>query len=104
MGMIRDKATLLQGLALEALRRGADAIEVEYKDGCEQVFAVRDGVGYGIARLDTSSDQAASLRKELYGLTKKRRRIASGDVEFELRVRVCGSFGEDAFRVEMRRI
>ncbi len=104
MGMIRDNGSVLQWLALEAVRRGADTIEVEYKDGYEQVFAVRGGVGYGIARLDSSSDQAASLRKELYSLTRKRRRVALGDVEYELRGRVYDSFGEDAFRVEMRRI
>jgi hypothetical protein len=104
MGMIRDKGSVLQGIALEAVRHGADTIEVEYKDGNEQVFAVRGGVGYGIARLDSSSDQAASLREELYSLMGKRRRVTIGDVEYELRVRVYECFGEDAFQVELRRI
>ncbi len=104
MGMIRDKGSVLQGIALEAVRHGADTIEVEYKDGNEQVFAVRGGVGYGIARLDSSSDQAASLREELYGLTRKKRRVIIGDAEYELRARVYDSFGDDAFQVKLRRI
>jgi hypothetical protein len=60
MGMISDEGSVLQGLALEAVRRDVDTIEVEYKDGYEQVFAVQGGVGYSIARLDSSGDQAAS--------------------------------------------
>lgn len=104
MGMSRDKGSVLHRLALEAVRRGADTIEVEYKDGYEDVFAGRGGVGYGIARLDGSSDQAASLRKELYSLTRKRRRLLVGGQEYELRARVYDSFGEAAFRVELRRI
>lgn len=82
--MSRDKGSVFLDLALEAVRRGADRIEVEYKDGCEQVFAVRSGVAHGLARFRSSDDQGASLRKELYGLARKRRRVVIADVEYEL--------------------
>ena len=85
--MIRNQGSVLQGIALEAVRHGADTIEVKYKDGYEQVFAIGDGVGYGIARLD-----------------RKKRRVIIGEVECELRARVYDSFGDDAFQVKLRRI
>ena len=43
--------SVLEQLATEAIRLGAHAMEVEYKDGHEGVFAVSGEVGYGIARL-----------------------------------------------------
>jgi hypothetical protein len=104
MGIVRDKRSVLRDLVREAVCHPADTIEVEYKDGHEEVFAVKGGVGYGIARFDSSGDQGVSLRKELYGLTRKKRRVAIGDVEYELRARVYESFGEDAFQVKLRRI
>lgn len=104
IGMVGNEGSVFRDLALEAVRRGADMIEVEHKDGYEQVFAVRSGVAHAIARFRSSGDQAASLRKELYSLTRKRRRVAIGDVEYELRARVYESFGEDAFQVELGRI
>ncbi len=96
--------SVLEQLAAEAIRLGADAMEVEYKDGHEGVFAVLGGIGYGIARLPSSSREAEELRRELYGLTKKRGRVATGGLEYELRARVYGSFGEDAFHVQLRRV
>ena len=79
-------------------------MEVEYKDGHEGVFAVLGDVGHGIARLRSSGPEAEELRRELYDLTKKRRRVAAGGLEYELRARVYDSFGEDAFRVQVRHV
>ena len=96
--------SVVERLAREAIRLGADALEVEYKNGHEQVFAVKGGMGYGIASLRSSGSEAASLRDELRAITRRKRRITVGDDEYELRGRVYESFGEDAFRVELRRV
>jgi len=96
--------SVLEQLATQAIRLGADAMELEYKDGHEEVFALLGEGGYGIARLPSSSPEAEELRRELYDLTKKRRRVAAGGLEYELRARVYDSFGEDAFRVQVRRV
>ena len=57
--------SIVERLAREAIRLGADAREVEYKDAHEQVFAVKGGMSYGIASLRSSGSEAASLRDEL---------------------------------------
>jgi len=101
--MPRDKKTILEQVAMKAIRLGADELEVDYKDGREVVFAMKSGIGVGIANLLGSSRQAGALRRELYALTKKKRRVMIDDRTYDLRVHIFDSFGEDAFRVELRR-
>ncbi len=105
--MARSDESTLQRLAVEAIRLGAESLEVEYKDGYEGVVAVKGQVGYGIARLQSSSPEGAALREEPYSITGRKRRrvrVTVDDRECELRGRVYDSFGEDAFRVELRRV
>ncbi len=102
--MVLKHTSIVEQLASEAIRLGADMLEVEYKNGHEEVFALKGGVGFGIARFPSSSGEAVSLRDELYGITKKKRRVTIGGSDYELRGRVFESFGEDAFRVELRRL
>ncbi len=93
----------IEELVAEAVRLGADALDVEYKAGHEDVAAMSGQLGVGIARLRSSSPEAEELRRELYSIVKKRRHVQVGESEYELRARVRDSFGEDAFRVELRR-
>ncbi len=102
--MVLKRKDVAERLASEAIRRGADALQVEYKDGYEEVFAVKGGVGYGIARLRSSSPEAASLRDELHSIARRQRRMTVDDCEYELRGRVYDSFGEEAFHVQLRRV
>lgn len=97
------KGAILEPLVAKAIRLGADQLEVEYKDRCEEVFAMKSGFGLGIASLRSSSPEVKSLRKELYALVKKKRRVEIDEQTYELRARIFDSFGEDAFRVELRR-
>ena len=64
---------------------------------------MKSGVGVGIASFRSSSPEAKSLRNELYALAKKRQRAKIDEHTYELRARIFDSFGEDAFRVELRR-
>ncbi len=95
---------ILESLATEALRLGFDTLEVEYKDGFEEVCGLKQGVGFGIARFRSSSPEGTALRRELYGTLKKPQRVVLDDAEFSLRSQVWDSFGEDAFRVTLRRL
>lgn len=104
MEMVPKHESIVERLAGEAVRLGADLFEVEYKDGYEEVFAAKGKVGYGIARLRSSSPEALTLREELHRIAKRKRRIAVGAAQYELRASVYDSFGEDAFRVELRRV
>lgn len=100
--VLRPKSVLRE-LALEAERLGADTIEVEFNYGHEEVVFLKDGSGSGTT-FDRSSDQAKSLLKELYNLRRKKPRIAVDDGQYRLRISIYDSFGEDAFRIELRRI
>jgi hypothetical protein len=100
----RKQRGVLLELGAEAIRCGADMIEVEYDEGCEEVYVRKDNVGITVARLKSSSRQALLLRKELYSLVKKKQRIAIDNELYELRARVYDSFGEDAFQVQLRRV
>ena len=92
---------ILEGLVAEAIRCWADMIEVEYDEGYEEVYVRKDNIGLGTRFKGSEGDL---LRKELYGLAKKKRRMVVDNVEYELRVRVYDSFGEDAFQVQWRRV
>jgi len=102
--MARQMKAILEELAAQAIRLGAERLEVEYKDRHEEVFAVKSGFGWGIASLRSSSPQAASLHAELYALTKKKRSMIIDNLTYDLRARIFDSFGEDAFRMELRRV
>lgn len=102
--MVMEHESILRELVAKALRSGADMIEIEYKDGYEEVFANRRGIDYRIARFRSSSVEGSALRKELYGLTQKKQRIVLDNTQYELRARVFDSFAEDAFRIQLRRI
>ena len=102
--VVPKQQSIVERLAMEAIRLGADLLEVEYKDGYEEVFATKAGVGHGIARFRSSSSEGVSLREDLHRIAKRTRRIAVGGSQYELRGSVYESFGEDAFRMELRRV
>ena len=104
MKMAIKHNSVVEKLAAKAIRLGADALDVEHKDRCEIVFALKNAVGFGIDRFPSSSLEAKSLRDEMYRVARRKRRITVGGREYELRVRVYDSFGEDAFHVEFRRV
>jgi len=97
--------SIIEEIAFKAIRCGGEAVEVEHKDDYDEIFPLSgpSGVSLGI-RLESSSKEAKSLRADLYGIAKKRRRITVGGAEYELRCRVYDSFGEDAFRLEWRQV
>lgn len=98
--MVTKREGIGERLAREAIRLGADLVEVEYKNGDEQVVAVTGGVRYGIVRFQSSSPVAIALREELYHIARRKGRMTVDGIQYELRGRLYESFGEDAFRVE----
>ena len=101
--MPAEHKTILERLAEEGIHLGADTLAVDYKDGYEEVFAMKRGVGHAIAMLRSSSAEAAALRDELHAIARRKRRITVDGCQWELQCRVSESFGEDAFRVRLRR-
>jgi hypothetical protein len=96
-----SSTTLLEELCNQARSLGAEAIEVEYKDSEQWVFASKGGMGFGIASYPRSSAQAEELRKSLYAAAKKQVRTVMDGQAYVLKVRRFDSFGEDAFAVSI---
>jgi hypothetical protein len=100
--MAKPETTLVQRLVGEALRLGGDALDVEYRDGHEEVCVIRGALGWGIARYPSTSPDAIALRQELCQLAKKRNRVVIEGDTYVLVATERDSFGETAFRVEIR--
>lgn len=94
---------MLLDLVAKVIEADAREMEVEYKDGREEVFAVCSGIGVGIASLDSSSEEARLLREELYAIAEKRQVLHIADCAYVLRVRIVENFGEDMFYVTIKR-
>ena len=101
--MAKKHGSLLDELVSEALELGADAFEVEHDSGYDEVSVMRGAVGWGIARLRSSSPEAIGLREELRRVARRRRLITVDGERYELIGTVGDSFGEATFRVEFRR-
>lgn len=101
--MTAQHVSILEKFAAEAIRLGADQLEVEYKDGYEELSAIAGDFGFGIGRLRSTSQEAATLRHELYQCTRRKRQIVVDGDNYELHGRTYDSFGEQAYRVRLRR-
>jgi hypothetical protein len=91
----------LHRLVKEAIRLGANALEVEHRDGHEEVVAMKGAIGAQIARLPNGAE-AARLRSELDSLVRRKQRLNVDGVEWELRDDTYENFGELVFRVRFR--
>src|ERR1700752_2555000 len=94
---------ILLELVAKTLAVGATEMQVEYEAREEHVLAFQDGVGFGIARLDASSEEAQALREALYQVRRKKKIVIIGGFECPLRTRIHQSFGEDVFRVTIKK-
>ena len=99
------KDSPLKEITSRAIEIGASELEIEYKDGYEEVFAMKGGQGFGIAKLNSSTEEAALLRDELYVIGKRKSgRIRIAGAKYTVKVEIFDSFGEDAFRVTLEKI
>ena len=103
MVAIAKNPDVLAEVVARVLSTGATEFEMEYEDGQEHVVAFCGAAGVGVAAFRSDSDGAQELRRQLYALGKKRRKIIHAGIEYALRVKVFDSFGENAFRVTITR-
>jgi hypothetical protein len=95
------KSEILTRIVSEVLTAGAVEFEVEYKDGNEEICVMHGPVGFGIASLRSSSEEAQELRAQLYKAKRKPGKLRIDGVEYLVRSEIFDSFGEDAFRVSI---
>jgi hypothetical protein len=78
---------------------GAEAIEIEYKDGKGWIFAYSGDIGAGIGSLPYS--QRKAIMKEMDDL-KKTKQATLGGAAFRLKFSTYQSFGEWVYRIELQ--
>jgi hypothetical protein len=99
------RESVVDRFVVQAIAGGAKTLRIEYDEGYEEVFPWQGDVGVSIGcRIPSSSEDAKSLRAELYAMRKHPRRIDVGGRTYELRCRIYDSFGEDAFEVKFRQL
>jgi len=101
--MKKATPTIVHELISQAALAGADAIEIEYKDGFEEVVAMRGSIEFGIAAIRHTSAKAQVLLRSLYEMANRRTSITVDETDYDVCVALYKSFGEDAFRVEFKR-
>ena len=87
----------------QAISYGADELDIEYKDGYEEICAMKNGIGVGIASLESSGKEACDLREDLRIIGRKGKRIVVEGKTFQLIVTSYDSFGETAYRVKIKK-
>ena len=98
-----EARTTLLDLVARVIATGATTMEVEYRDGWEDILAVDSLFGVGIARLDSKSEEARSLRKDLCSIARKRQIVDVSGCARVLRVRIVEDFGEDKYILTIER-
>jgi hypothetical protein len=97
-----DTKSTLAALVAQAVSYGADELDIEYKDEYEEICAMKNGMGFGIARLESSGEEACDLRKVLCAIGRKGKHILVDGKTFQLKVASYDSFGETAYRVKIK--
>ena len=69
--MTAQQVSVLETFTAGAIRLGAEQLEVEYKDGYEEFSAMAGDFGFGIGRLRSTSQDAATLWHELYQCARR---------------------------------
>ena len=80
---------------------GANAIEMECKDGKEWIMALHSNVGFGIGCLEV--DEGRFFLKEMEEMKKKRQVTLTGK-RYRLVFSEYESFGEWVYRIEMKEV
>lgn len=91
---------MLLDLIQKAVAMGADSLEIEYKDGRQQVCVMRGAMGVGIASVKSNSPKSTRLLAEIDAL-RKARRVQVGGVAYRAAVTEYDSFGEMAYRIAL---
>jgi hypothetical protein len=101
--IVSDKPRVLMDVVSKVLDAGATAFEVEHKDRLERVLACNGPMGVGVAAYRSDGCEAQELRRQLYAIGRRRKKIEVSGVEYVLSVEIFDSFGEDGFRVTVQR-
>ena len=94
---------ILLELVAKTLAVGATEMQVEYEDREEHVLAFQERVGFGMASLMRAVRRRELCDRRCIRSGGSKRLSPSGGVEYRLRARIHQSFGEDVFRVTIKK-
>lgn len=94
---------VLAEVVARVLATGTTQFEVEYKDREEHVVAFSGAVGVGVVVFPADSGDARELRRQLYAVKNKSRKMIHAGSGVWAACEIFDSFGEDAFRVSITR-
>jgi hypothetical protein len=96
-----DPEKRIAELLTKVIELGGDGLEIEYRNGNEEITAMKGSFGFGISEIKSSSRQAAALRDELWSLRNRTKRIEVRGKVYKARVNAVNSFGETAYRIKI---
>ena len=91
----------LELLIAKAIEFNANGIEIEYKDGMEEVCIMKGSMGFGIARIDSSSEEALALLQRIHKIKNKGTIVNINGKSYKISVKIFNSFGEKAYRIKI---
>jgi len=93
---------ILVEIMKKAVNVGANIIEIENKDGFEEIYAISGSLGVGIEMLKSNTEQSIALRAFLQK-HKKGAIVKVGEDCYKLKIHIWDSFGEDAYRIVFKK-
>jgi len=97
------KSSLLAKYVSKAIDIDAFEIEIECRDGYEEIIAMRNQMGLSIDRLDSESEEALNIKEQLYALQENNTGIIHlHEKIYRIKVETYQSFGEDIFRIKIK--
>jgi len=86
----------------KVIELGCDGMEIEYRNGYEEITAMKGNLGFGIGEIKSSSRKSADLQDELWDLRNRTKRIEVRGTVYQAQVNTFESFGETAYRIKIR--
>ncbi len=91
----------LAELLTKVIELGGDGLEVEYKDGYDEITGNKGNLGFGLGDIKSDSPEASALRNELWSLRNRTKRVEVRGKVYKARVTTFDSFGETAYRIKI---
>jgi hypothetical protein len=85
-----------------SIELGCAGLEIEYRDGCTEITAMKGRFGFGIGELKSGTPESDVLIDELWSLRNRTKRIEVRGIVYKAKVTTFDSFGETAYRIMIR--
>ena len=81
-----DSGICLAELLTKVVELGGDGLEIEYKDGYDEITCKKASLGFGLGDIKSDSPEASALRNELWSLRNRGKRVEVHGRAYKVRV------------------